>query len=414
MSDARHVLVLASTFPASESDPVPAFVRDQVIAMKALHPETQFTVLAPHDERSGTRDHVVHDDYDEHRFHYAWPRSLEQLTGRGIMPALKANKLLYAAIPLLFIGEYRATLRLARRVKPTLLYAHWFTPQAIVAGWVSKRTGIPFAFTTHASDVEVWRRIPVIGPRLVRSTARAASAMTAVSSRSAAKLTRFLDEPDASRVEIIPMGVEIPAAADVADVRSSSRAELGLGDSLVFLFMGRLVEKKGVPYLLEALAARSAELGDWRLVIAGDGPLADELAAKVTELGLDAHVHFAGYVTGDDKERYLSVADVFVVPSIIASDGDAEGLPVSLLEGLSYGLPCVATFESGADDIVTDGVDGFLCPQADALALGHALVRAAQLDTDAHALLASNARALSTTYSWPAVAARHDIALLGR
>ena len=129
----RAVIVVASTFPASATDPVPAFVRDQVIALATLHPELDFHVLAPHDRRSATVDRTEHAEYTEHRFHYARPRRAEQLAGRGIMPALRENKLLYLVVPFLFTGELRALKRLAREVRPAIIYAHWFTPQAVVA-----------------------------------------------------------------------------------------------------------------------------------------------------------------------------------------------------------------------------------------------------------------------------------------
>ena len=103
-----RILVLASTFPANDSDPVPAFVRDQIVAMKDVDSELEFSVLAPHDQRSNTKLFTKHTAYNEYRFHYFWPYSLEKLAGRGIMPALKANPLNYLLIPFLFIGQFFA------------------------------------------------------------------------------------------------------------------------------------------------------------------------------------------------------------------------------------------------------------------------------------------------------------------
>lgn len=82
---------MASTFPASGNDPVPMFVKEQVIALKKRYPQLTFSVLAPHDARSKTADHTKHEHFDEYRFHYAWPHRLEKLAGRGIMPQLKKN-----------------------------------------------------------------------------------------------------------------------------------------------------------------------------------------------------------------------------------------------------------------------------------------------------------------------------------
>jgi hypothetical protein len=187
----KHILVVTSTFPVSDDDPVPAFVKDQLIALKQQYPELKISVLAPHDKRSRTKRITHHEHYDEYRFHYFWPYAAEKLAGRGIMPALKANPLNYFLIPFLFVGKFVAAWRLAQKLGPTVIYAHWFTPQAIIARWVGALIRIPFVFTTHAADVDVWHKIPVIGKYVVRSNASKAHAITAVSRRSMAKLERF-------------------------------------------------------------------------------------------------------------------------------------------------------------------------------------------------------------------------------
>ncbi|CAN5577202.1 hypothetical protein BH09ACT4_BH09ACT4_01560 [soil metagenome] len=401
-----RVLILASTFPASPDDPVPAFVLAQVVALARAHPELEFHVLAPHDRRSHTATRTRHELFTEHRFHYVWPRGWERLAGRGIMPALRESPVLYLVVPLLFLGELVALRRLLRELRPAVVYAHWFTPQAIVASWATGRR-TPFVFTTHASDVEVWHRIPIIGPRMVRWATRRSRAVTAVSSRSMGKLTSFFLMgllPVPSR--IVPMGVSL-STEPTARLRASARKSLKLGTECVYLFVGRLVEKKGVEFLLDALAGPGAALGEWTLIVAGDGPLRAALETRAAELGILNRLRFAGFVSGEAKAELFAAADVFVVPSVISSDGDAEGLPVALLEGLAAGLPCVATHESGADDILTDGVDGLLCAQRDADALRARLDELAGLTPALRARLAARGRELARSFDWDVIAERH-------
>ena len=180
--------------------------------MRALDSELEFSVLAPHDKRSHTQNFSRHPAYDEHRFHYVWPFSIEKLAGRGIMPALKSNPFYYLLLPFLFIGEFVALLRLTIKLKPDILYAHWFTPQAINARMVSAVTNTPFVFTTHASDVAVWHKVPFFGAKIVRSTTRKASSFTAVSQRSMQKLEKFFLPEEwnslTERSAIIPMSVD--------------------------------------------------------------------------------------------------------------------------------------------------------------------------------------------------------------
>ncbi|MCV2394172.1 glycosyltransferase [Actinotalea sp. M2MS4P-6] len=396
----RHarVIVVASTFPASPDDPVPAFVRDQVVAMHELAPEIEWHVLAPHDHRSGTRGLTRHEEFVEHRFHYFWPRRGEELAGRGIMPALQQRPLLYAVLPFLVGAELVALLRLARRLRPVTIYAHWFTPQGLVAAWVARLVGARFVFTTHASDVAVWHKVPIVGGPIVRAHASRAAALTAVSRRSLARLEAFF--PDgrwarlAPRAQIVPMGVHLPPPGQAPAVRERT-----------IVFVGRLAEKKGVQVLLRALAAAADDLAGWRVVIGGDGPWRERLESMAAELGVAAE--FPGYVTGAAKDELIRSAGIFVVPSIIAADGDAEGLPVSLMEGLAAGRICVATRESGADDLITDGGDGLLVDQQDPAGLAAAIVAASRMTPAETAEMAQRAAARVAELSWPVIARRY-------
>lgn len=400
------ILVTASTFPSSDSDPVPAFVKDQIIALNDLDHNFTFSVLAPHDARSRTKSFTAHTHYDEYRFHYFWPFRFEKLAGRGIMPALKANPLNYLLIPFLFMGELVALLRLTNRLKPDMIYAHWFTPQAIAACWVGIFTKTPFVFTTHASDVDVWRKVPFVGGMIVRSVTRRAQAFTAVSTRSMGKLAAFFSSKEwrklRSRSALIPMGVDLPSEV-IASPKSDHKS---------IVFVGRLAEKKGVQYLLPAFANLHERRPDIRLTIGGDGPMLGELKDQADKLRIGDAVEFPGFVSGDTKQSLIASADVYAVPSIITRSGDAEGLPVSLMEGLSHGRICVATFESGADDILTDGKDGFLIPEKDVDTLEQALEKVLNLSEGDKRTISAAARSTAKQLSWHEIAKRHRDFLL--
>jgi glycosyltransferase involved in cell wall biosynthesis len=264
-------------------------------------------------------------------------------------------------------------------------------------------TRTPFVFTTHSTDVEVWNKIPWLGRHVVRSCTRQARAFTAVSRRSLQKLQSFFTAPEwaslRARAAIIPMGVHLPAVPAPRITRQEGQLRI--------LFLGRIVEKKGLQYLLAAYARARGQLGGSTLVIAGDGPLLGGIRSQAEGLGLADAVEFPGFVAGEHKARLLEEADIFVVPSIIAANGDAEGMPVSLMEGLSRGKLCIATAESGADDVLTDGQDGFLVPGKDIEALSNALLRAARLDPHARHDIEAAARETARQFDWAAVARSH-------
>lgn len=398
-----RLLVIATTFPSSDTDPVPAFVKEQLIAFKKIDPKLEISVLAPHDARSHTQSFTKHQYYDEYRFHYAWPHTLEKLAGRGIMPALKKNPLNYLLIPFLFMGEFVALLRLTKKLQPDVLYAHWFTPQAVTARYVGALTKTDFVFTTHAADVDVWNKIPLIGKWIVRSNVSKAKAFTAVSSRSMHKVEQFFSPAQwkalKSRAKIIPMGLTLPEQVSPPKQKGATTKTI--------TFVGRLTEKKGVQYLLPAYKQILEHHKNSKLVIAGDGPMRSELEAQARQLGVNEHVSFSGYVSGKRKDEVMRNTDIYVVPSIITKSGDAEGLPVSLMEGLSYSKICIATNESGADDILSNGIDGFLIPQQDINALVDTISQCLNLSKAREDAIRAAAQVTAEQFSWPIIAKRH-------
>jgi colanic acid/amylovoran biosynthesis glycosyltransferase len=131
-----------------------------------------------------------------------------------------------------------------------------------------------------------------------------------------------------------------------------------------------LVEKKGVEYTLFALSRLLEEHKKIKYLIAGDGPLRDQLEKLSIELNLAEYVEFMGAVNDEEVKTLLQEAHVFVLPSITAQDGEQEGTPTVLVEAQACGLPVISTFHSGIPEMIVDGSSGFLVPEKniDALA----------------------------------------------
>lgn len=390
------MVVSASTLPAHVGDRVPRFVLDQALAFAALGSTVH--LLAPHAPASRAicwpRQEALR--VTQWRFGYA-PLRWEVLTDHGIMPALRERPWLVLAVPALVIAQFFALWRLVRRVRPNVIYAHWFTPQAITACAVAWLTRTPFGFTTHASDVAVWQRFGVLGRHLVRKVTMRATFITAVSTQTASRLKGFFDEPSQiwleQRLKIIPMGVELTA-------RFSSQ-----GDPYHAVIVARLVEKKGIGVLLEAWPTVLAAVPKARLTIAGAGPLDEQLRATIRGRGLA--VDMPGYLAGQAKADLLASAGVVVQPSVVATDGDTDGLPVALLEGIAAGCVPVASDASGAQDIIEAGKNGYLVPSGDATALARALITAMTLPEEDRRAMLHRGRQLASDLAWPRVAREH-------
>lgn len=138
------------------------------------------------------------------------------------------------------------------------------------------------------------------------------------------------------------------------------------------LFVGRLTEKKGLRFALEALAAVRKQGRDVVLDVAGDGE--DQLALERLnrDLGLTQSVRFLGPLTPSEVRSAMDAAHVLVAPSVTASDGDQEGIPNVLKEAMASGMPVLTTTHSGIPELVEDGVSGMLAAEGDAAALARA------------------------------------------
>ena len=407
------IVVSTTTFPARPDDPVPAFVLEQISGLLAEDPSLEVYVLVPHSSYDGPLpSRTYRDGFTEVRYHYFWPRKLESLTGRGILPALRENPARYLLIPFFLLAQRRALASLCREIHPHLIYAHWFTPQAILAYSVSRRFGIPFVFTTHASDVAVLRSLP-LAKRVIRRVLQHASAYTAVSNQTARKLLDFFDETEwresfAHKLTILPMGTssEMGMLDDHAIRRAL--AECGVdGSRRIILALGRLVEKKGFDVLIEAYSMLSNDVRrELQLVIAGDGQLMGQLADQAAHLELSGDITFTGYVGGESKHALLQASELFVLPSIIDSMGDSEGLPVTLMEALAFGKVVIATDVSGAQEIL-DGRCGAIVPEKDPIAIAEAIIRYVNAERDVIACEAAEARRLAADFDWATISRKY-------
>lgn len=142
----------------------------------------------------------------------------------------------------------------------------------------------------------------------------------------------------------------------------------GFHEPLRFLSICRLVDKKGLRTSIEALALlRDRHPGiDWRYDIGGDGPLADELRMQVTHAKLQDRIRFLGALPHQDALRRMTDADIMLVPSCTAEDGDQEGIPVTLMEAMALGTPVCTTRHSGIPELVEHGETGLLSDERDA------------------------------------------------
>jgi glycosyltransferase involved in cell wall biosynthesis len=368
------LLVLASTYPRWAGDHEPGFVHQ--LARRLLD---RFDVLVLTSCAPGADEHEWLDGVEVVRYRYA-PRRWETLVyGGGIAMHLSHTPWKWLLVPGFVVAQVTAAARLARRHQIDLVHAHWLLPQGAVA-WLLKRLGRVqrYVVTSHGGDLYGFRGR--LAQALKRRVAMEADAMTVVSSVMRAEAQRIGLRPP--RLEVIPMGADLREVFVPDAAVPRSRHEL--------LFVGRLVEKKGLPCLLDALPQVLRSHPEARLTIAGFGPLRGALEAQAARLGIGGNVCFSGAVSQVELPALYRRAAVFVAPFVRAASGDQEGLPVVLMEAIGCGCPIVASDIPGVRDLTGEFSDDMLVPPGDVAALAAAITR--QLDDPRRACATAAAR----------------------
>lgn len=165
------------------------------------------------------------------------------------------------------------------------------------------------------------------------------------------------------------------------------------------LTVARLVEKKGYEYGLRAVAGLVDEFPDLEYHIVGKGPLEQELRELIDDLSLDEHVTMLGHVTDDRLERELDEAAVFLLPCVVAEDGDRDVIPVSLKEAMAMETACISTTVAGVPELIADGENGVLVPQRDSEALERSIRRLLESPETRWELAEAGRRTVENTFT---------------
>jgi len=232
----------------------------------------------------------------------------------------------------------------------TAVHGYFAHLPAEVAARAARRLGVPYGFSVHALDA---RRVGRSG---LADRARDAACVIACNTDVAGDLKRA-----GAPVHLIPHGV---------DLARFEPTEPPAGAVLRLLAVGRLVEKKGFPVLLQAAARMHAP---FHLRIVGAGPMREALERQIAQLRLGDRVELAGPRTHDELPAEYAASDVVVVPSVADASGDRDGLPNVVLEAMSCGRPVVASDIGAVGSAVVDGHTGVLVAPGDAPALAGAL-----------------------------------------
>ncbi|HVI55381.1 MAG TPA: glycosyltransferase family 4 protein [Luteibacter sp.] len=327
------ILVLATTYPRWANDHEPGFVHELCRRLVDRYDVIVVTPDAPGADHSDVLDGV-----SVTRYRYA-PRSLQTLVNDGgIASNLRRAPWKWLLVPGFILGQWLAARRAIARNGVSIIHAHWLISPGVVARILSNKD-LPYVVTSHGGDLFGFRQPALVG--LKRWVAARAAAMTVVSEAMADEVRRVALPVES--LQTIPMGVDMTVRfAPDNSIRSSTE----------LLFVGRLVAKKGLNHLIEALPAILSSRPDVTLHIVGFGPERLALEALSKKLQVSDRVLFVGAVPPTDLPSYYRNAAVFIAPFVRDPSGDQEGLPVALMEAVATGCPFVVGDVPGLDDLI--------------------------------------------------------------
>jgi glycosyltransferase involved in cell wall biosynthesis len=387
----RKILVTTSTFPRWENDVEPSFVYELCRRLKENY---RVYVLAPH--APGALLEEQFDNIQVMRYRYFF-KGWERLAYKGgILANLKQQPLWFGLVPFFGVSQVVAILKLIHRYSFDLIHAHWLIPQGLCAT-IARRLinpAPPLLCTSHGGDL--FGLNGEFMTRLKRCVLNDASAVTTVS-----QAMRDAIRPlgvDIEKIKVIPMGVDLQNLFIPPKNRRESKS---------ILFVGRVVEKKGLRFLIEAMPAILEKHPDAKLRVAGDGQELAVIKKLAHNLGVDGRIQFLGAVPNGSLPGLYQTSDVVVFPSIIAKGGDREGFGLVLVEALGCECAVVATDMAATEDIIQDGETALIVHQNDAGQLADKVIRLLNEPEVRHSLGKKGRQYVTQRFDWNVIASSY-------
>jgi glycosyltransferase involved in cell wall biosynthesis len=384
------LLVLASTYPRWRDDPEPGFVHELCRRLT-----DRFHVIAVVPDAPGADSSGMLDGVEVVRYRYA-PRRWQTLVNHGgIVTNLQRARWKWLSVPGFVLGQCLAARRLLRTRDIAVIHAHWLLPQGLIARSLGRRANVPYVVTSHGGDLFGLRGNLLVA--LKRKVAASCAAMTVVSSAMRDEASRLRLQPP--RLEILPMGVDLRERF-VPDPRQPR----AVGE---LLFVGRLVAKKGLRHLLDAMPLVLAQRPNATLRIVGFGPEEAALRAQAARLGIDRSVDFAGATPQHDLPVLYRRASLLVAPFVRDASGNQEGLPVVLMEAIGCGCPVLVGDVAGVHDLLGEAAAEVCVQPQDTAVLATAILAALDHPDRAAARAQAMRAAAASRVDWQHIASSY-------
>jgi len=388
------VVMLTSSYPRFPGDTASIFLKHMCASLSkrgiVVH------VIAP---ASNITDKQFEDSIHVHRFHYL-PRKLRKLCyGSGILPNLKNNPLLWISVPFYLASMFLLLIKIVRTTNADIVHCHWIIPQGLVALLSKPFHKAAIVVTAHGADAFSFKsRATRIIKKFVIGNSNHWTANTGKTAEAVCKpiLT--------SNLSIIPMGVDTAFFKEGNGIQLRSNLP---SDTSILLFVGRLVEKKGVSVLLKAFSLLPDEdKKQTKLWIVGEGGLRSELETETARLHIVDQTTFWGRQPNENLPDFYAASNIFVGPSLVDSTGDTEGQGVVFLEAFASNTPVIASRVGGIPDVIKHEESGILVSPNNPEELSSAISRLLNDSTLRIKIAKAGNSVVREIYDWDSISRR--------
>ncbi len=406
------IISIVTSFPRNEKDVLIPWIIRLIKELRVHNIETDIftsSYCGMDDEKK--------DGINVRRFRYFFKRWEKLSHDMSVPEKLKSDKRYFIVLPFFMLFGIISAYRFGKKNDFDMIHVHFPFPLALFGIAMKIASKKPMVVSCHGSEVNMAKKNKIFRA-IFRWMMKYADKITVNSGFMKNELTKIVGNRE---IEIIPMGCGV-GDFEIKDYlkkkKNNERAKI--------LFVGRLIEWKGVRYLIEAFKMLDPQ--KYELHIVGDGPEREgleELDVGATfmtpkKMGsiqgainrapthfhaytgehTGSPLHFHGYLTGVALEKMYRSADIFVLPSIVDDQGYTEGLGTVLLEAISFGIPVIGSNVGGIPDIIIDGKTGSLVMQKDSVAIIQAIENIVDNPELAEELTKNALNHLAQNFSW--------------
>lgn len=326
----KKLLILTSGYERWHNDA--RYKSDFIVQLtKRISEYYQIAVLAPTDK--GAKMEETIDGIKIYRHKQFFTTRLGIAYGSGIIPNIKKNKMLALLIPFYLFYQLIHLIKIIRYEKIEIIQAHWVIPQGFIAILYKLffNRNVKVQVVILGSDINGFDNF--ISRALIRFTLRFADGVVTVSRFLGSKIISM--GYSGKKIAVCPMGVDTSAYnPNKRDEKIRDKLHV---EKYLLVFVGRIVEDKGIRYLIKAMPDIVRSNCEIKLAIIGDGNLLEEMKKLAVSLEISKNVVFLGRVSDEELPYYFACSDIFILPSF------NEGFPLVVEEALASGTICMVS-----------------------------------------------------------------------